>query len=130
MLPYPIREAAPSNRENELAVHQRPLVVCNQSSGESPNFLNDHHCDEGVMSHDSLELNREMGFLLHRTQRIEDLHLAHLALDGPARNLRTTEKVYEYSSNSVQRRNATPWRFRIRRFLSRMQSKARSLFRL
>ncbi|GIY89149.1 hypothetical protein CDAR_614101 [Caerostris darwini] len=129
LLPHPIREDVFPDRENELVVHQRPLMVCNQPSGRGPNYVQDHQWHVGVVSHYSLRLKRERD-VLRRTLRTEDLNdvAAYLALQGPARDLRTTQWVYEYSSNSEPRRNATDLKFRTRRFLSR--SSARSLFDL
>ncbi|GIY77255.1 hypothetical protein CEXT_529461 [Caerostris extrusa] len=75
MLPYPIREDVPPNRENELVVHQRPLVVCNQPSGEGANCLQDHRWDAGAVSHDSLRFDRERAFLTALNE-LKDLHLA------------------------------------------------------
>ncbi|GIY42069.1 hypothetical protein CDAR_282661 [Caerostris darwini] len=130
LLPYPIREDVPPNRENELVVRERPLVVHPQNSGEGPTFAQDHQWDVGVVSHDSLRLNRERASL-RRTRRTEDLNAitARLGLEELERHLRNTDGVHEYSRSAEPRRNARGWTCRLRGFLSRMRSGARSLFR-
>ncbi|GIY45659.1 hypothetical protein CDAR_576531 [Caerostris darwini] len=60
MLPYPIRENGPPNRENnKLVVHQRPFVALHENSDEGLRVLKEHHWGLGVISHDSLKLSRE-----------------------------------------------------------------------
>ncbi|GIY62551.1 hypothetical protein CDAR_35861 [Caerostris darwini] len=124
MLPYPIRENVPTT-----TIHQRPLVVSNQPD-RGPTFMQEQHRDVGVVSHDSLRLNRERA-VLHRTQRTEDLYAitARLGLERLDRHFRNRD-VCEYSHSSERSRNARGWRSRIRRFLSRIRSRARSVFRL
>ncbi|GIY28931.1 hypothetical protein CDAR_621451 [Caerostris darwini] len=124
MLPYPVREALPPNRENELAVHQRPLVVCNQPSDESLALLQDHQWDVGAVSHDSLRLNRERA-----SQSTADSTDAAARL-GPERNLLNADWVHGHACIAEPRSNARGWRFRMRRFLGRMRSRARSALRL
>ncbi|GIY87936.1 hypothetical protein CDAR_525171 [Caerostris darwini] len=97
MFPYPVREAIPPNRENELAVHQRPLVVCNQHSDKGPNFLKNHHCDEDVISHDSLRLNRERA-----SQPTEDSNDAAARL-GPERNLLNADWAHRHACIAKKR---------------------------
>ncbi|GIY22018.1 hypothetical protein CEXT_724961 [Caerostris extrusa] len=118
--PYPIRGDVSPDRAlamDELAVRQRPLSAHPQNSGEGANVLQDHQRDVGVVSHDSLRLNRERA-ALRRAQRVEDSNAitARLGLGELERHLVNTDCVDEYPRIAVPRRNARGWRYRLRSF--------------
>ncbi|GIX84453.1 hypothetical protein CDAR_620691 [Caerostris darwini] len=117
LLPCPTREDVPPNRENRLVVHY-------EKSDEGLKLLNKHQWGLGAVSHDSLKPRS--------SQPTEDWKeaAARLGMAGPERNLRNADGAREHSCIAEPRRNARGWRFRIRRFLSRVGSRARSVFSL